>query len=100
MLPKSPNSMDPELLPSHLASAFFPNHSAGAVDLVGEFGPHLLGTTIKCRDQETLEVIECTIQDYGTSQLRGNWYEVVYGEAEERRITAQEMKEMLDNLVP
>jgi len=97
VLPASPDSMD---FPPHIIKAFFPDHASTANPPDGP-GPHLLDTTIKFRDPETLKVIDYTIQDYGTSALMGDWYEVVYGDTDEivMRITAKEMKEILDNSV-
>lgn len=43
--------------------------------------------------------MECLIQDYGTSELRGGWVEVVYNDDKEMRISQNEMQEMLANRV-
>jgi hypothetical protein len=93
MLPDSANSMDPKL-PPHLQSAFFPELDS-TKDEIGD----LIGTTIHFLDGKSRMVMACTIQDCGTSRLRGDWVEVVYNETTEMRISPEEMKEILANRV-
>lgn len=57
--------------------------------------PDLIGTTIRTLNGQTGEIVGCTIQDYGTSELRGDWFEVVYDDERELRISRGEMDEML-----
>jgi hypothetical protein len=64
-----------------------------------DIGPHLIGTTIKFLGVDTDEIMECTVKDYGTSQLQGDWVDVVYGDARESRISREEMYEILENRV-
>jgi hypothetical protein len=99
MLPESLNSMNPEF-PPHLQSAFF-STSTEHYDGV-EIDPRLIGTTISFFDGKTGKIMECTVQDYGTSQLRGDWVEVVYNDTRDSellRISLGEMKEILANRV-
>ena len=91
MLPDDPESMHPRL-PSHLERTLYPETTAHDTSL--DERPNLIGQKIRFRDQTTGEMMECTVQGYGTSKLRGDWFEVVFGD-EEVRITAEEMKEIL-----
>jgi hypothetical protein len=45
------------------------------------------------------ETMECTIQGNGTSELRGDWVEVLYDDEREMRISQKEMSEMLANRI-
>jgi hypothetical protein len=82
-------------LPPHLQSAFFPTSTVHAVVI----GPHLIGTTFSFLDGKSGEIMKCTVQDYGTSQLRGDWVEVISNDTTELRISPEEMKDMLANRV-
>ena len=95
MLPDDPESMHPRL-PSHLERMLYPETTAH--DTSHDEGPNLIGQTIRFRDQTTGGTMECTVQDCGTSKLRGDWFEVVFGD-EEVRITSEEMKEMLSSRI-
>jgi len=90
LLPEPPNST----LPPHLQSAFFPTSTVPAVVI----GPYHIGTTFSFLDKTSGEIMECTIQDYGTSELRGDWVEVVYNNRE-LRISPGEVNDMLANRV-
>src|ERR1700729_1437257 len=94
LLTESPNSMD-MTLPPDLRSTFFPTSSSTAHAVIIE--PHLIGTTFSFLNGKSGEIKQCTVQDYGTSQLRGDWVEVVYNDATELRISPEEMKDMLAN---
>ena len=83
--------MDPRL-PSHLERMLYLDATAH------DDGTNLIGQTIRFRDQTTGETMECTVQDCGTSKLRGDWFEVVFGD-KEMRITTEEMKEMLSSRI-
>jgi hypothetical protein len=83
-LPHDPESIDPRL-PSHLEP---------------DLGPNLMDQTILFRDQVSGKTTECTVQDYGTSRLRGDWFGVVFGDEDsEVQITEDEMKEILSSRV-
>jgi hypothetical protein len=88
VLPDNPESMDSRL-PSHLERVFYMETTTHE-----DLGPNLMGQTIRFRDQTTGETMECTVQDCGTSKLRGDWFEVVFDD-EEMQITTEEMKEIL-----
>jgi hypothetical protein len=94
LLLESPNSVG-MTLPPHLQSAFFPTSTVHAVVI----GPHLIGTTFSFLDGKSGEIMKCTVQDYGTSQLRGDWVEVISNDTTELRISPEEMKDMLANRV-
>jgi hypothetical protein len=82
--------MNPRL-PPHLERVFYKETTTHE-----DLGLSLMGQTIRFRDQTTGETKECTIQDFGTSKLRGDWFEVVFGD-EEVRVTTEEMKEILSS---
>jgi hypothetical protein len=96
LLPESPNSTMDMPLPPHLQSAFFPTTSTVPAAVIG---PDLIGTTFSFLDGESGKIMKCTILDYGTSELRGDWVEVDYNDTMEMRISAEEMKDMLANRV-
>ena len=81
-------------LPTHIRSALFPTSQEHGVD-IGQ----LIGTTIRFADGDTGEIVECRIQDHGTSQLRGDWVEVMYSDGQELQIPLKEMNEILANRV-
>jgi hypothetical protein len=81
-------------LPTHIQSVLFPTSQEYGVD-IGQ----LIGTTIRFADGETGEIAECSIQDCGTSQLRGDWVEVMYNDGRELQIPLKEMNEILANRV-
>ena len=83
--------------PSHLLPVLYPTivHNVEA----GELGPQLINKTVECRDQETDEVVTFTIQDYGTSHVKGEWFEIMYEDLTVLQITTVELKEMLANQV-
>src|SRR6266852_5234155 len=84
---QNPNSMDARTpLPSYPRSAFSPTSMEDGVGF-----QHLVGTTIRFPDDRTGEITDCTIQDCGTSHLRGDWIEVVYDDGRELRISPEEM---------
>lgn len=58
-----------------------------------------IGTTISYVDMESGKINKCTIQDYGTSQLKGDWVEVVYNDMTESRISQKEMEGILANRI-
>ena len=62
-----------------------------------DIGPHLIGTTINFVGEDTDEIMECTVKDYGTSHLQGDWVDVVYGDVRESRISREEMYDILVN---
>ena len=95
--PELQKSLDFILATPHLRSAFFPGSTVHEVDT--GIGPHLVDTTVRYLDQETGEITECYVQDYGTSELRGDWVEVVYDDERELRISAAEMDEILANRI-
>ena len=77
-------------LPSHLQPMFIPSSALDHwVDI---------GTTINYVDMSG-KINKCTIQDYGTSQLQGDWVEVIYDDMTESRISQEEMNEMLANRI-
>jgi hypothetical protein len=94
LLPESPNSMDMPL-PPHLQSASFPTSTVPAVVI----GPDLIGTTFSFLDGESGKIMKCTILDYGTSELRGDWVEVDYDDRMDLRISPGEFEDMLANRV-
>lgn len=96
ILPDSPDAMDPAL-PSHLLSAVYPPSADSATKR--ELGPHLINETVRYRDQETGKIMESTVQDYGTSHVKGEWFEVMNDDLTVLQITAGELKEMLANRV-
>lgn len=90
LLPDSPDLMDPQL-PAHLISTYYPT-------LTKEPGDDLLGQTIRYRDSKN-EIKECTVDDYGTSRLKGDWFYVTYNDDVGTEVTASEMKSMLASRV-
>lgn len=84
-----------ELLDVHtnLPSAWKPFQSESLPPTEVDIGPHLIGTTIRYfgKDEDTDAIMECTIKDYGTSQLQRDWVDVVYGDARESRISREKM---------
>jgi hypothetical protein len=87
-------------LPSRLVDAMYPRHTTSGRAKGGELGPHLVGQTIRFRDQKTDFVVECTIQDCGTSHLRGEWFEVIYGAATgSQQISKLELRDIMANYV-
>jgi hypothetical protein len=88
--PSLPIPMDPQAL-AHLNPTLFPRHKADEL---------VLGQKIRYRDKRTGQIMECTVEDSGTSRLRGNWFLVLYGpEEREVEVTATQMEEMLVNRV-
>ena len=66
----------------------------------GEPALHLVGQTIWFHNHETNSIVKCTIQDCGTSVLRGDWFEVVYdGNTGSQQISKGEMKDIMANCV-
>ncbi|KAM6495575.1 hypothetical protein JOM56_008281 [Amanita muscaria] len=94
--PVSPDATDPEL-PSHLLSAIYPALAGSTT--TRELGPHLIDQTVRYRDQGTGKIMELTIQDCGTSHLKGEWFEVMYDDLTVLQITARELKTILANRV-
>lgn len=85
----------------HLLPILYPSLSDNAtVRKDCEPGPHLIGQKVRCHDREMGDIIEFTIQDCGTSHLKGEWFEIMYEHDEgASQITAREMKVMLDDRV-
>lgn len=81
----------PHLLPQNLVVSWSPV----STDTPQE---DLLGKTIRHRDGNG-EIASCTIHDFGTSRLKGDWYLVSYDDGGETEITANEMKDILDSRV-
>ncbi|KAM6495573.1 hypothetical protein JOM56_008279 [Amanita muscaria] len=104
ILPDSPDADDPELL-SDLLSACCVSGDTAETSLASstttprELGPHLIDKTVRYHDQETGKIMELTIQDCGTSHLKGEWFEVEYDDLTVLQITAGELKEILANCV-
>jgi hypothetical protein len=98
---QNPEMTDPfkaiNQIPTHLQSTFYPTSTGDAVDIEHGIGPNLIGTTIGLIDEKTGEVTKCTVQDFGTSHLQGDWVDVVYDDGRESRML---QKEMLANRVP
>ena len=84
-------------LPSHIRSAFIPTEHA--VDIGCDIGPRLIGTRIGLVNEFTGEIRECTVQDYGTSYLCGEWVEIAYDDGSDLRVSPKELNEMLANPV-
>jgi hypothetical protein len=59
----------------------------------------LLDKPFHFRDPRTGKATECTLVDYGTSRMRGDWFEVVYEDGKESQISDKEMNEILDNII-
>jgi hypothetical protein len=86
--------------PPHVVAALCPGRAGSQPEREDhKLGPHLLDQTFRYLDQETDLVMEFTIQDCGTSHLRGEWFEVEYDDLTVLQITAGELKEMLANRV-
>ncbi|KAM6495574.1 hypothetical protein JOM56_008280, partial [Amanita muscaria] len=94
VLPDSPDANDPELLSDILSAV-----SLSGSTTTREPGPHLIDKTVRYRDQETGKIMELTIQDCGTSHLKGEWFEVEYDDLTVLQITAGELEEILANRV-
>ena len=78
----------------------YPRNAASGHANGDELGPHLIGQTIQFRDHKTDSVVDCTIEDCGTSHLRGEWYEVVYGAAtESHQISKAELRDIMASRV-
>ena len=91
-VPVLPATPDPRL-PSHITSVFYPTDVNERDD--GNFWPKL-GQKIRFRKPESGQIVQCTVQDYGTSKLKGNWFEVLYDdEDEEVNVTEREMRGVL-----
>jgi hypothetical protein len=84
-------------LPSHIRSAFIPKEHA--VDIGCDIGPRLIGTRIGLVNEITGEIRECTVQDYGTSYLCGEWVEIAFDDGSDMRVSPKELNEMLANPV-
>lgn len=92
--------LNPELIdrrarvPSYLQS--LPTSTEPGVDI-----KCLVGTTIRHLDGKTGEVVECTVYDYGTSYLRGDWVEVAYELEDDRgmHIPMEEMNDILSSRI-
>ncbi|KIL68299.1 hypothetical protein M378DRAFT_158836 [Amanita muscaria Koide BX008] len=104
VLPDSPDANDPDLL-SDLLSACCVSGDTAETSLAGstttprELGPHLIDKTVRYRDQETGKIMELTIQDCGTSHLKGKWFEVEYDDLTVLQITSGKLEEILANRV-
>ena len=59
----------------------------------------LLGQTIRYRHRKDSAITECTVMDYGTSRVKGEWYCIAHGEGEGYEITAREMNAILASRV-
>jgi hypothetical protein len=90
--PELINSTDQ--LPPHLMCAIIPTSKEHVGNTECD-----IGTTIRYLDIDRGKIMECTIQDYGTSELRGDWVEVVYDDEREMRISQGEMDEILANRI-
>lgn len=80
----------------------FPSNGASTAvheDHKLELGPHFINQTIRFRDPKTGKVVECKVQDCGTSHIKGDWFEVVYDDMKNSQVMARELKEMLANRV-
>jgi hypothetical protein len=65
-----------------------------------KIGAHLINQTIPFIDQEMGKIFMCMIHDYGTSHVRGEWYEVTYGgTAEPHIISSVELEVIITNRV-
>jgi hypothetical protein len=91
-LPENPDAMDPPL-PEHIKAAFFPKTAAEQGRM--ELGAKLIDKRIRYREDRSGEILECTVRDYGTSHLRGNFFTVVYGDETEDEVTERMMTKIL-----
>jgi hypothetical protein len=66
---------------------------------VDKRGLELLGSTIRYHDGKNGKIMECTIDDFGTSHLKGDWFLVTYDDDTAFEITASDMNDILKNRV-
>lgn len=77
--------------PPHLQDTLCPDRACSVMA-----DTDLIGRTIRYRDSVTGYVRECTVEDIGTSKMKGNWYMITDKDNdEEYMITAKEMKDIL-----
>ena len=89
-LTTTPNYPD---FPLHLQDALFPDQARPMMA-----DADLIGQTIRYRDIVTgyVRLGECTVDDMGTSKMRGKWYMITEKDGDEDyMITAKEMKDIL-----
>jgi hypothetical protein len=76
-------------LPPHLVPVHFPEAK------VDKHGSELIGSTIRYHNGKNGKIEECTICDFGTSYLKGDWFLVTYDDDAVVEITASDMDDML-----
>jgi len=80
-------------LPSYLVPVYFPKANGD------KRGLELIGSTIRYHDGKISKIMECTIADFGTSHLKGDWFLVTYDDDTAVEITASDMDDILKNRV-
>lgn len=101
--------MDPELLvtlpderfPAHVVAVLDPGgyeDEQSQADRTRHFGLRAF-QQVRYRDPDTKTVMEFTVTDLGTSHVKGDWFEVQYGEEPEVMVSRMEMAAILANRI-
>ena len=83
---------------ANLPLASHPQPAISATLLVKHRHQDLIDTTIRYRNRESGEVMECIVRDCGTSVRGGDWVEVAYNDLHRvLRISPEEMDDILSD---